>query len=112
MLYQYECKRDEGMRETLRAIELNPNNQNAQHGYAMQLGGFVNANLGFLLYRAGYVEEAVIRPRHTVAMNYLELAIDERAIVAIWLKWERHWGPLRGHPRFPASLAWTGLSQP
>jgi len=226
VLYQYEWKREEGMREQLRAIELNPNNQNAQHWYAMQLAGvgrfdeallqierareidplavIVNANVGFLLYRAGRVEEAVAKLRHTVAMeptfvmtryrlglaleelrqydeaieqfeamrpsaddplgwtgiartralmgqadearrmlaqiveagrstyvpaatiadihialgeldrgmDFLELAIEERAIVAIWLKSERHWDPLRGHPRFPALLERTGLSQP
>ena len=75
VLFTYEWKREEGLRELRRAIELNPNNQNARHWYAMAHGGLglfdaslelieralaidplavmVNANVGFLLYRAG-----------------------------------------------------------
>jgi DNA-binding winged helix-turn-helix (wHTH) protein/Tfp pilus assembly protein PilF len=223
VLFQYEWKREEGMREMRRAIELNPNNQNAQHWYAMQLGGvgrfeealvqierardidplavIVHANIGFLLYRAGRLDDAVAKLRHTVAMeptfvmtryrlglaleelaqydeaieqfeamrpsaddplgwtaiartralmgqtdearriladvqaiartNYvpaatcasiyvalgeleramehLELAVEERAIIAMWLPWERHWCPLHSHPRFPRLLELTGL---
>jgi len=91
VLFTYEWKRAAGIAELQRAIELNPNNQNAQHWYAMALGGLgrfdqalaqiqralavdplaviVNANVGFLLYRAGRVEEAVTKLRHTVAME-------------------------------------------
>ena len=91
VLFTYEWKRDDGIAEFLRAIELNPNNQNAQHWYAMALGGLgrfdealaqiqralavdplaviVNANVGFLLYRAGRLEEAVAKLQHTVAME-------------------------------------------
>ncbi len=80
-----------GIAEFLRAIDLNPSNQNAQHWYAMALGGLgrfdealaqiqralaidplaviVNANVGFLLYRAGRLDEAVAKLRHTVAME-------------------------------------------
>ena len=39
VLFTYEWKRDAGIAELLRAIELNPNNQNAQHWYAMALAG-------------------------------------------------------------------------
>jgi hypothetical protein len=28
--------------------------------------------------------------------------------VSIWLPWERHWDPLRSHPRFPALLKLLG----
>jgi DNA-binding winged helix-turn-helix (wHTH) protein/tetratricopeptide (TPR) repeat protein len=226
VLFAYEWKRDEGVRELRRAIELNPNNQDAQHWYAMALAGLgrfdealaqierardidplaiiVNANVGFILYRAGRHEEAVAKLRHTVAMEptfvmsryrlglaleelgqfdeaieqfeamrpsaeaplgwtaiartralmgqpeearsllaelhaiartthvpaatladvyialgelergmeYVELAVEERAIVALWLLWERHWDPLRSHPRFPALLERTGLKGP
>jgi DNA-binding winged helix-turn-helix (wHTH) protein/tetratricopeptide (TPR) repeat protein len=91
VLFTYEWKRPAGIAELQRAIELNPNNQNAQHWYAMALGGLgrfdqalaqiqralaidplaviVNANVGFLLYRAGRIEEAVTKLRHTVAME-------------------------------------------
>ena len=91
VLFTYEWKRDEGLRELRRAIELNPNNQNAQHWYAMAHGGLglfdaslelieralaidplavmVNANVGFLLYRAGRVDEAIAKLRHTVEME-------------------------------------------
>lgn len=226
VLYIYEWKRQEGMREMLRAIDLNPNNQNAQHWCAMQLAGvgrfdealaqierarevdplavIVHANVGYILYRAGRVEEAVAKLRHTVAMeptfvmtryrlglalealgqyddaieqfeamrpsaedslawtaiarsyalmgrtedarrllaklheigrtryvpaatlaavhvalgeheramDFLELAVEERAIVAMWLDSEPHWDPLRSHPRFPALLVKTGLKGP
>jgi DNA-binding winged helix-turn-helix (wHTH) protein/tetratricopeptide (TPR) repeat protein len=91
VLFTYEWKRPAGIAELQRAIELNPNNQNAHHWYAMALGGLgrfdqalaqiqralaidplaviVNANVGFLLYRAGRIEEAVTKLRHTVAME-------------------------------------------
>ncbi len=91
VLFAYEWKREEGMAGLLRAIELNPNNQNAQHWYAMSLAGvgrfdeslaqiqralaidplavIVNANVGFVLYRAGRLEEAVAKLQHTVAME-------------------------------------------
>jgi DNA-binding winged helix-turn-helix (wHTH) protein/tetratricopeptide (TPR) repeat protein len=223
VLFTYEWKRDEGVRELLRAIDLNPNNQNAQHWYAMSLAGLgrfdealvqiehareidplaviVNANVGYLLYRAGRIEEAVTKLRHAIAMeptfvmtryrlglalealkqydeaieqfeamrpstqdplgwtgiartralmgqtdearrmlaelqeigrtlyvpaatiadihialgdldrgmDYLELAIEERAIIAMWVKSDWHWDPLRSHPRFPQLLLRTGL---
>jgi DNA-binding winged helix-turn-helix (wHTH) protein/tetratricopeptide (TPR) repeat protein len=91
VLFTYEWKREEGLRELRRAIELNPNNQNARHWYAMAHGGLglfdaslelieralaidplavmVNANVGFLLYRAGRVDEAIAKLRHTVEME-------------------------------------------
>jgi len=223
VLVTYEWNRPAGMAELLRAIELNPNNQNAQHWYAMALGGLgrfdeallqieralaidplaviVNANVGYLLYRAGRIDEAVVKLRHTVAMEpgfvmsryrlglaleaqgqyeaalaefnamrpsasdplgltaiartracmgqqsearrlldelhgiarttyvpaatladvhvalgeyeqaiaQLERAVEERAILAMWLPTERHWDPLRTHPRFPALLERVGL---
>src|SRR6185295_16391519 len=81
VLYIYEWKREDGMRELRRALELNPNDQNAAHWYAMALAGIgrfdqaleqiqrardidplalmVNANVVFILYRAGRYREAV-----------------------------------------------------
>jgi DNA-binding winged helix-turn-helix (wHTH) protein/tetratricopeptide (TPR) repeat protein len=225
VLVTYEWNRPAGIAELLRAIDLNPNNQNAQHWYAMALGGLgrfdealaqieralaidplaviVNANVGYLLYRAGRIDEAIAKLRHTVAMEpgfvmtryrlglaleargqyqdalaefgamqpsasdplgltgiartralmgeqdearrllaelqaiarttyvpaatladvhvalgehdqairQLELAIEERAILAMWLPTERHWDPLRSHPRFPALLERVGLPE-
>lgn len=226
VLFTYEWKREEGVRELLRAIDLNPNNQNAQHWYAMSLAGLgrfdealvqierareidplavmVNANVGYVLYRARRIDEAVTKLRHTVAMeptfvmtryrlglaleaqgqyeeaieqfeamrpsaddplgwtgiarvralmgqtdearrmlaellqigrvlyvpaatiadiyialgdlergmDYLELAIEERAIIAMWVQWDWHWDPLRGLARFPALLERAGLKGP
>jgi DNA-binding winged helix-turn-helix (wHTH) protein/tetratricopeptide (TPR) repeat protein len=223
VLFTYAWERDAGLRELMRAIKLNPNNQCAQHWYAMALGGLgrfdealdqiqralaidplaviVNANVGFLLYRAGRIDEAVAKLTHTVAMepsfvmsryrlalaleaqgrfaeaieqfeamgpspadplaltgiartralmgqpeearrmlgelaeigrstyvpsatlaavyvalgehdraiDYLELAVEERAIVGMWLKTERHFAVLHTHARFPQLLARIGL---
>jgi DNA-binding winged helix-turn-helix (wHTH) protein/Tfp pilus assembly protein PilF len=223
VLVTYEWNRPAGMAELQRAIELNPNNQNAQHWYAMALGGLgrfdealaqiqralaidplaviVNANVGYLLYRAGRIDEAVTKLRHTVAMepgfvmtryrlglaleargryeealaefeamqpssadplgltgiartralmgqqaearrlldelhtiartgyvpaatladvhvalgehdraiDLLEQAVEERAIIVMWMSTERHWDPLRTHPKFPALLERVGL---
>ena len=223
VLFNYAWERDEGVRELRRAIELNPNNQTAQHWYAMVLGALgrfdealeqiqralaidplaviVNANVGFLLYRAGRVDEAVAKLRHTVAMepsfvmtryrlglaleaqgrfaeaieqfeamkpspadplgltgiartralmgqseearrmlaelaeigrtlyipsatiaavyvalgeheraiDFLDLATDERAIVGMWLRSDRHFEVLHTHSRFPRLLARVGL---
>jgi len=91
VLYIYEWKREEGMRELRRALELNPNDQNAAHWYAMALAGIgrfdealaqiqrardidplalmVHANVGFILYRAGRYREAVEHLRNTVAIE-------------------------------------------
>jgi tetratricopeptide (TPR) repeat protein len=226
VLFTYEWKREEGVRELLRAIDLNPNNQNAQHWYAMSLAGLgrfdealvqierardidplavmVNANIGYVLYRAGRIDEAVAKLRHAVAMeptfamtryrlglaleaqrqyddaieqfeamrpsaedplgwtgiararalmgqtgesrrllaelleigrtlyvpaatiadiyialgdlergmDYLELAVEERAIIAMWVQWDWHWDPLRKFPRFATMLERTGLKGP
>ncbi len=226
VLFTYEWRRDEGLRELRRAIELNPNNQNAQHWHAMAHGGLglfdesleliqralaidplaviVNANVGFLLYRAGRIDEAIAKLRHTVemepgfvmtryrlglaleakglyddairefesmrpsasdplaftaiarthalmgdqqrsrqmlvellaiarntyvpaatiadiyvalgeherALEYLALCVDERAIVAMWMKSERHWDPLRAHPRFEELVRRVGMEAP
>jgi DNA-binding winged helix-turn-helix (wHTH) protein/tetratricopeptide (TPR) repeat protein len=223
VLVTYEWNRPAGIAELLRAIDLNPNNQNAQHWYAMALAGLgrfdealvqieralaidplaviVNANVGYVLYRAGRIDEAVAKLRHTVAMEpsfvmtryrlglaleaqghyqdalsefeamrpsatdplgltgiartralmgqreearrlldelqviartsyvpaatladvhvalgehdqaieQLERAIEERAILALWLPTERHWDPLRTHPRFAPLLHRIGL---
>ena len=223
VLFNYEWKRDQGIAEFLRAIDLNPNNQNAQHWYAMALAGLgrfdealaqiqralavdplavvVNANAGFLMYRAGLLEEALAKLRHTVAMEpdflmtryrlglslealgrydeaiaefqamrpsdndplglaaiartlalmgredearrelhrvveiarniyvpsvliagiyialddpdhaleYLERAVEERAIMLLWLPFDRYWDRLRGNPRFSRVLASIGL---
>ncbi len=223
VLFIYEWKRDLGLAELQRAIELNPSNQSARHWSAMCLAGLgrfdealvrieearaidplaviVNANVGFLLYRAGRLEEAVAKLRYTVAMEpafvmtryrlglaleelgqyeeaigefeamrpcaadplgltaiartralmgqrdtargmlaqlaeigtstyvpaatiadihvalgdldkameCLELAVEERALVSMWLPWERHWNPLRTHPRFAGLLTQIGL---
>jgi len=223
VLFNYEWKRDQGIAEFLRAIDLNPNNQNAQHWYAMALAGLgrfdealaqiqralsvdplaviVNANAGFLMYRAGRLEEAVAKLRHTVAMEpgflmtryrlglslealgrydeaiaefqamrpsendplglaaiartlalmgrddearhelhrvveiarntylpsvliasiyialndpdhaleYLERGVEERAIMLLWLPFDRYWDRLHGNPRFSRVLASIGL---
>jgi DNA-binding winged helix-turn-helix (wHTH) protein/tetratricopeptide (TPR) repeat protein len=91
VLFIYEWKRDEGMRELRRALELNPNDQNAAHWYAMALAGtgrfdealaqiqrardidplapMVHANVGFILYRAGRHHEAVEQLRNFVAIE-------------------------------------------
>ena len=91
VLFTYEWQREAGVRELRRAIELNPNNQNGHHWLAMSLAGLgrfddaleqierardvdplavmVNANIGFILYRAGRLDEAVAKLRHTVAME-------------------------------------------
>lgn len=223
VLFAYEWRLDDGLRELLRAIDLNPNNQNAQHWYGMALTGLgrfdealvqmeharaidplaimVNANLGSLLYRSRRFDEAVAKLRHTVemeptfvmtryrlgialeacgqyeeaieqfeamrpsaedpialtaiartralmgqaaearrllgelagmartvyipastlaavhvalgehdrAMDYLELMVEERVVISLWLRHEPHWDPLRAHPRFPALLEKVGI---
>jgi hypothetical protein len=45
-------------------------------------------------------------------MDYLELAIEERAIIAMWVQWDWHWDPLRKLPRFATLLERTGLKGP
>jgi DNA-binding winged helix-turn-helix (wHTH) protein/tetratricopeptide (TPR) repeat protein len=89
VLFVYEWKREEGLRELRRAMDLNPNDQNATHWYALALAGLgrfdealeqiqrareidplaviVSANIGFILYRAGRIDEAVTHLRRVVA---------------------------------------------
>jgi tetratricopeptide (TPR) repeat protein len=68
--------------------------------------------------RALYVPAATIADIYIAlgdlerGMDHLELAIEERAIIAMWVKWDWHWDPLRNHPRFPALLERTGLKGP
>jgi tetratricopeptide (TPR) repeat protein len=91
VMFVYEWQRDVGIASLERAIQINPNNQNAQQWYAMALAGvgriddalaqiqrareidplsvIVNANVGFLLYRALRFDEAAASLRHTVAME-------------------------------------------
>lgn len=91
VLFVYEWKREEGMREFERAIELNPNDQHATHWKAMALAGLgrfdealdqirvarqidplsliVRGNHGFILYRAGRYPEAIEELRQTVALE-------------------------------------------
>ena len=223
VLVVYEWKREEGLRELRRAMELNPNDQNATHWYAMALAGLgrfdealaqiqrardidplaviVDANIGFILYRAGRYAEAVTHLRRTVAtepdfvmsryrlalaceahglldealehframhpsdddplaftgiartlalmgrhaearqqlarvleiartayvpaaliaavymalddvdrtFEYLELGLEERAIMLLWLPFDRHWDGLRDDPRFARLLSGIGL---
>ena len=118
VLVVYEWNRPAGIAELLRAIELNPNNQNAQHWYAMALGSLgrfdealvqieralaidplaviVNANVGYLLYRAGRIDEAVTKLRHTVAMEPGFAMTRYR----LGSRWKRRAGT---KPRWPSS---------
>jgi hypothetical protein len=65
--------------------------------------------------RTTYVPAATLADIHVAlgehdrAIELLDLGVDERAIVAMWMQSERHWDPLRSHPRFPALLARIGL---
>jgi hypothetical protein len=43
------------------------------------------------------------------AFEFLDLAIEERAVLAIWPLFDRNWDALRGDPRFPPLLARVGL---
>lgn len=46
---------------------------------------------------------------HERAIDFLDHAIEERAIVGMWLNSERHFAALHTHPRFPSLLARIGL---
>jgi len=223
VLFIYEWKRDEGLRELRHAMELNPNDQNAAHWYALALAALgrfdeslmqmrrareidplsliVRANLGFILFRAGRHEEAIEYLRQTVALEpgfvlsryrlglacdaaglyeealenyramnpnaedtlaytaiartlalmgrheearqelarllefarstyvpaaliaaihaalgntdaafeFLERGIEERAVMLLWLPFDRHWDGLRRDPRFERLMATMGL---
>jgi hypothetical protein len=43
------------------------------------------------------------------ALEYLERAVEERAIMLLWLPFDRYWDRLRGNPRFSRVLASIGL---
>jgi len=46
---------------------------------------------------------------HDRAFEFLDLAIEERAVLAIWPLFDRNWDALRGDSRFPPLLARTGF---
>jgi DNA-binding winged helix-turn-helix (wHTH) protein/tetratricopeptide (TPR) repeat protein len=91
VLFTYEWRRTEGLREFTRALELEPNHPNANHWYAMSLAGLgrydealvqirraheidplsimVRANIGYILYRSGRYDEAVAHLKHTVQLE-------------------------------------------
>jgi len=91
VLFIYEWRRADGMRELQRALELEPNHLNANHWYAMSLAGLgrydealtqihraleidplsimVRANIGFILYRAGRYDDAVAHLERTVQLE-------------------------------------------
>ena len=46
---------------------------------------------------------------HDRAIDFLDIAIEERAIVGMWLNTERHFEVLHSHARFPQLLARVGL---
>jgi tetratricopeptide (TPR) repeat protein len=68
--------------------------------------------------RTRYVPAATIAEIHIAlgdlerGMDYLELAVEERAIIAMWVQWDWHWDPLRKFPRFSALLVRTGITPP
>ena len=64
VLFTYEWKRDAGIAEFLRAIDLNPNNQNAQHWYAMALGGL------------GRFDEALAQIQRALAIDPLAVIVN------------------------------------
>jgi tetratricopeptide (TPR) repeat protein len=67
-----------------------------------------------VIARSTYVPAATLADvyvalgEHDQAIEQLERAVEERAILAMWLPIERHWDPLRTHPRFPALLERLG----
>jgi len=91
VLFTYEWRRADGLREFTRALELEPNHPTANHWYAMSLAGLgrydeallqirraheidplsimVRANIGYILYRAGRYDEAVVHLKHTVQLE-------------------------------------------
>jgi tetratricopeptide (TPR) repeat protein len=91
VLFIYEWKREEGMRALQRAMDLNPNDPNANHWYAIALAAvgrfdeallqiqrardidpmsvMIHANAGFILCMAGRLHEAVAHLRQTVALE-------------------------------------------
>jgi hypothetical protein len=64
--------------------------------------------------KAIYVPAALLADVHLAlgeierAIDCLELALEERALVSAWLPYERRYDPLRNHPRFAELLARTG----
>jgi DNA-binding winged helix-turn-helix (wHTH) protein/tetratricopeptide (TPR) repeat protein len=91
VLFIYEWQREAGLLHLRRALELEPNNANANHWYAMALAGLgrfdaallqirrareidplsvlVSANVGFILYRAGRHDEAIAQLRRAAQME-------------------------------------------
>jgi tetratricopeptide (TPR) repeat protein len=65
--------------------------------------------------RTGYVPAATLADVHVAlgehdrAIDLLEEAVEERAIIVMWMSTERHWDLLRTHPKFPALLERVGL---
>lgn len=91
LLYAYLGRKDDAIRESLRAVELVPESKDARGG-----PGYA-ANLALVYARTGEVDQAVALVERLLTIPGSLTLVDLR------LNWE--WDPLRNDPRFQKILA-------
>jgi TolB-like protein/DNA-binding winged helix-turn-helix (wHTH) protein/Flp pilus assembly protein TadD len=100
LLYAWLGRKDDALRESNRAIELEPESQNAFHGVSY------SARLALVYARVGEADKALALIEHLLttpgAVNYPSSA---SSITLAELRLRREWDPLRSNPRFEKILA-------
>jgi TolB-like protein/DNA-binding winged helix-turn-helix (wHTH) protein/Tfp pilus assembly protein PilF len=100
LVYAYRQMKEEAIRESRRAIELEPETQNAYHG-AIRV-----ANLALVFALVGESDQAVTLLEHLLAIPGPLQGLDFPQNITVGdlrLRWE--WDRLRNHPRFQKILA-------
>lgn len=100
LVYAYLGRKEDAIREGRRAIELEPESQNAFHGAAQA------ANLALIYARTGQadlaldlIERLLVTPGPVQWPDHPETM----TLADLRLRWD--WDPLRSHPRFQKILA-------
>ncbi len=99
MLYAYQGRKEDALREGRRAVELEPESQNAFHG------AVAAANLALIYARVGEAALAInLIERLLATPGPVQWVDPENMTLAdLRLRWE--WDPLRSDPRFQKILA-------
>ena len=100
LLYAYMQRKEDAIRESRRAVELEPESQNAFHGATCA------ANLALVYSLVGEPDEAITLIERLLStpgpVQYSDFP-NNITLADLRLRWE--WDPLRSNPRFQKILA-------
>ncbi|MGH8092303.1 MAG: protein kinase domain-containing protein [Chthoniobacterales bacterium] len=100
MLYAYQRRKSDALREGLRAVELEPESQNAFHGAIMA------GNLAAIYALVGETDRALELIERLLAIpGPIDISDGTANITLADLRLRQEWDPLRSDPRFQKILA-------